>query len=456
MEQTLFVRIPSWEVSGELEVALAAHLNLLRVPNLRAAFEACREGHAAAVVLPLEWPPPGGEPSLWAFLAAHAGQTPIFLYGRAVPAEVAHKALTAGASWVFHADAPHFVEEARRRVCHLLREAELRREEQLSREVLFAAEGLAGRSAAMHEVFRRAVKASQLSNLPVLITGPRGSPRLRLASAMHRFDPYRSGKPFFALDCSGLQAILLRKETNDEARVGTEALRRHWLGLMHAAEGGTLFLDRIEALDHDLQACLLELNRTASGSSGAQELAPAVRVIAASEDRLDEAVAGGAFHRELYEWLGLFQIKLPPLRGRPEDIAAQARHVIRQMQAGRECAVIDIAPGALEVLKRLPWEGNTRQLEATIREALARKRRGGLLERADLPDSVEAALHRMAFPGPIGGTASEPARPPCEEPCGPGSVAEDYERRLLEAVLRRHPAGRPRGWKTWPSGNDPH
>jgi DNA-binding NtrC family response regulator len=393
-----------------------------------------------AVVLPLS-PPAEGERaeagSVWAFLRAFGRRTSVFLYGSRQPAEACREALQAGAQWVLNADAPGFVAELRERLVQLGRDVLLRLEEQRARAALFAERGLVGASAAWQEVFRRAILASQFRELPVLIVGGRGTPRFRLAAAIHDFDPRRSGRPFFALDCAGLGEVLAG---DGGRREGPVDVVERWQALLAAADGGTVFLDRVPELDAPLQGPLLSAVQAGlARPDGGEEPRTPVRFIAAAPRLLDEAAGAGRLDAELGHWLGLFRIEVPALCGRHNDIAAQARHALRMLQAGRERAVTDFDPAALEALQGLPWEGNTRQLERTIREALAAKERGTLLRLEDLPGWVrEASRERVR-------RAAGPQGPESEERQGPAETSpldqglEEYDRQLLDALLRRHP-----------------
>ncbi len=285
------------------------------------------------------------------------------------------------------ADSPSFLADLQGLLRNLIRVAQLRFDEQLSRESLFAERGLVGGSPAMHDVFRRALKASRFSNLPVLILGEPGTPRRLLASAIHHFDARRASAPLFALDCEVLTPPLCVGSGTNQA----EALR-HWRALLRAAHGGTVFLDHIDALapsvQHILVAALRDRRLPADGETPASSLD--VRLMAGAEFP-PEVVPGGYLDPELRAQLELFRLSLPGLRGRPQDIAAQARHILRLSQRGREQAITDIAPDALEALQRLRWEKNTSELERTLRLVVATKSRGGILTLDDFPEWVRAA-----------------------------------------------------------------
>jgi two-component system nitrogen regulation response regulator GlnG len=295
---------------------------------------------------------------------------------------------------------------------------------------LFSRFDLAGPSPAMQEVFRRAIIACQFNELSVLIEGENGTPKRRLALAILYLDPSRLRMPLFALSCAELRRLLanLRHGGRSEAPSVTE----QWQHLMRAAQGGTLFLDDIGALDPRLQQALLTVVRRPPG---------AVRVIAATELPAAELVKEGLLDEELSGWLGLIRIPLPPLRGRPEDVEAQARHFLNTTRADPGSPVTEFGPGVLEALRQQRWDGNTAQLEATLREALTAALGGTTLRLDHLPawvrrarpaEPAEPELH----PGDWVADHAEGAEHPGEQ------AATEYEGRVLRSLLRRQECGR--------------
>jgi two-component system nitrogen regulation response regulator GlnG len=279
----------------------------------------------------------------------------------------------------------------------------------------------------MQDVFRRAIKANRFDDLPVLIEGEHGTPKRRLASAILALDPSRVRMPLFALHCDGLDGLL---ETLAALSVqNNRTVAGQWDELLRTAQGGAVYLEEIGSLDRELQQALLAFVRRRPG---------AVRVIAATERPVQELVSAGRLDARLAAWLGLFRIPLPSLRGRPDDIAAQARHVLQSAAAGSAGPVTEFGPGVLAVLERLPWEGNTRQLEEVLRQALAMKRDGGPLRLDDLPAWARKVSLDAELPEPVphpGDWMDEVQG----ETGGPlDSAADQYERGLLRTLVGRH------------------
>jgi DNA-binding NtrC family response regulator len=286
-----------------------------------------------------------------------------------------------------------------------------------ARAQLFAPYDVIGDSPAMHDVFRRAMKASQFQDLPVLIEGARGTPKRRVAFAIFHLDRARVKMPFFALRCADLPRVLA---------TGGRTAADGWRDLLRVARGGTLFLDEVGDLAPEFQRILRAVARPPSAN---------VRVLAAAERPAEELVRAGRLDAELSAWLTLFRIPLPPLRGRPEDVAAQARHVLQTARAGCARAVTDFGPGVLERLQRLPWEENTRQLEALLRRALRAKRDGAILLLEDLPAWLRGVQPDGALPEPVPHPGDCIATEMSDEVNALDLAAEEYERRLLQRLL---------------------
>jgi two-component system nitrogen regulation response regulator GlnG len=419
----------------EVALALSQFGDIHRTNDFSALADACQRHMPLAVVLAIPEGRMEGCPDsrLLTFLGRLQGRTAVVLYSptRQQSSESLCAVLTAGAHHVLDADAPSFVAKLQGLLSNLIRAARLRFDQQRSQALLFAERGLVGDSPAMRDVFRRALKASRFSNLPVLIVGEPGTPRRLLAAAIHRLDARRASVPLRVLDCEDLgPPLTVSSGTNLPAAL------RQWRALLRAAHGGTVFLDHIDALapsvQHILVAALRDRRLPADGATPAGSLD--VRLMAGSEFP-PEVVPGGYLDPALRAQLELFRVRLPGLRGRPQDIAAQARHFLRLSQRGRERAITDIAPDALEALQRLRWEQNTSELERTLRLVLATKSRGGILTLEDFPEWVRAA-RTADLPEPV----PHPADAVGDELFNTSDLdidAMEYEARLRAEVLQQ-------------------
>jgi DNA-binding NtrC family response regulator len=211
----------------------------------------------------------------------------------------------------------------------------------------------------------RAARRIAAGSGPVLIAGEAGTGKRLLASLIHEWGG-RKGE-FVAINCETLTETLVeselfghRKDVSDE---GVEDQR----GAVRRAAGGTLFLDKIEELSSSNQARLLRLiERGEVQSIGALELERLdVRVIAASNGSLGEEVAQELFREDLFYRLQTFQLEIPPLRERPEDIPVLAEHFIKEALARYGQRVL-FTPEAIEAMRQLPLEGNARELQSLI------------------------------------------------------------------------------------------
>jgi DNA-binding NtrC family response regulator len=383
--------------------ALEQEMTVRRVTDLAELRRWCQGEQAPVVALPLAWERTlaraglGTDSPLLAFLREEGRRLSAVVYaalGR-LPLASYCRALAAGACRVVDEEALPPGQALRDAVLPLVEARRAQAQEQEQQREVFGRIGLIGGSPALQEVFRRVLKASRLSNFPVLIRGERGTGKRRLAEAIHLFDSRRNQQPLFRIDCSAAGRPLA------ESGAGTQR-QDFW---QEVAGGGTLLLEEIDRLEDNLQSRLLEALRQVQRAEGpaADNPGGAVRLIATACTSLEDRVMEGTFSGELYRQLQGLQIRIPPLRERPEDITAQARYFLKALQQGREQQLLDLEPQVLKTFAQLPWEGNTHQLEHLLREVLAHKEGGGLVEVADLPPSL---LEKRA-PAPPRDTASE-------------------------------------------------
>jgi DNA-binding NtrC family response regulator len=257
------------------------------------------------------------------------------------------------------------------------RAAERKRLRQEARDLRSALEGshrfdrLIGRSAAMRDVFELMRRAAS-SEVTVLISGESGTGKERVASAIH-FAGSRRQQRFVAVNCGALPEALLESELFGHVRgafTGAVSERR---GLFEEADGGTLFLDEIGELPLPMQVKLTRaLQERAIRRVGASAERPVdVRVLAATNVDLREAVAAGRFREDLYYRLNVFPIRLAPLRERREDIPPLAAHFIERSRSRYGGNVEGFTPEALAALLHYEWPGNVRELENAVERALA-------------------------------------------------------------------------------------
>jgi DNA-binding NtrC family response regulator len=228
-----------------------------------------------------------------------------------------------------------------------------------------------GRSDVMQEVFRMVDQVAQARST-VLITGESGTGKELIAKAIHESSP-RAAKPFIPVNSSNIPTELLEAELFGHTRgafTGAIAAKK---GYFEVADGGSIFLDEIGDIPPETQARLLrviqEREFTPLGDTTPRRVD--VRIIAATNVDLKEAVRQGTFREDLYYRLSVVPIELPPLRDRREDVLPLAQHFIRKYneENGRHISE-HIAPEVLALLEAYSWPGNVRELENAIERAV--------------------------------------------------------------------------------------
>lgn len=229
---------------------------------------------------------------------------------------------------------------------------------------------LIGRSAAMQEAQRLARKVAA-TDVPVLLTGETGTGKEVFAQSIHRASD-RAGKAFVAVNCSSFSRDLLESEMfGHKAGAFTGALKET-KGLFEEASEGTIFLDEIGEMAFDLQAKLLRILETGEfiKIGDTKPTRVRVRVIAATNRDLGEEIKKGNFREDLFYRLSVFQIHLPPLRERPEDIPLHIRAFVSAFADRMGKPVPTISPDYVQLLLRQPWHGNVRELRNCIERSL--------------------------------------------------------------------------------------
>src|SRR6266536_3618917 len=244
----------------------------------------------------------------------------------------------------------------------------------MSREVDRGA--IVGRSDVMQEIFR-IVEQVAPARSTILITGESGTGKELIAKAIHEASP-RANRPFVTVNSSNIPSELLESELFGHTRgafTGAVAAKK---GLFEVADGGSIFLDEIGDIPPETQVRLLrviqEREFTPLGDTSPRRVD--VRIIAATNIDLKEAVRGGMFREDLYYRLSVVPIELPPLRDRREDVLPLAQHFIRKYneENGRQVSE-QIAPDVLALMESYSWPGNVRELENTIESSSNRAQR---------------------------------------------------------------------------------
>jgi DNA-binding NtrC family response regulator len=205
----------------------------------------------------------------------------------------------------------------------------------------------------------------------VLITGESGTGKEVMAKYLHSRSK-RANRPFISINCAAIPEALLESELfGHEKGAFTGAIARR-IGKFEEATGGTLLLDEVSEMDVRLQAKLLRAiqERLIDRVGGTKPVPVDIRIIATSNRNLNDAVREGSFREDLLFRLNVVNLKLPPLRERPGDIAALSEHFVEKYAKANGLGRRALSPEARDALLRAPWPGNVRELENTLHRAV--------------------------------------------------------------------------------------
>jgi DNA-binding NtrC family response regulator len=283
--------------------------------------------------------------------------------------------------------------------------------------------GIIGDSAPIQEVMVKIEQMAPVSST-VLIQGESGTGKELVAKAIHDLSP-RRGKPFIAVNCAALPDTLLESELFGHEKGSFTGAAERRLGRFELADTGTIFLDEIGEIPPATQVKLLRVleSRTFFRVGGTQPIKVDVRVLAATNRPLREAVTLGEFRDDLYYRLNVLNIYLPPLRERREDIPLLVRRFIREFARAHDRTFRGITPEALLRLVSARWPGNVRQLRNLI-ESMVVLAPGAEIRASDIPTDI------------LEGPALLPVRVGAQSREGGGQELEFILRSLLDLKLQ--------------------
>lgn len=246
---------------------------------------------------------------------------------------------------------------------------------------------LNGTTPRMKSVFKQ-VQVIAPTTASVLITGESGTGKELVAKAIHQ-NSKRKDKPYIAINCAAIPETLLENELFGHEKGAFTGAYAQDQGCFELTDGGTIFLDEIGEMSPDMQTKLLRVleNGTFRRIGGKKELQVDVRVIAATNRNLEEAVEEGAFREDLFYRLNVFSIKLPPLRERAEDIPLLAQTFIEEFNLKTDRHVKGLTREALNTIKKYMWPGNVRELKNVIERAVI-VCQGDYIDVGDLPENL--------------------------------------------------------------------
>jgi two-component system response regulator AtoC len=258
---------------------------------------------------------------------------------------------------------------------------------------------------------------------PVLVQGETGTGKELVARACH-LASQRAGGPFIEVNCAALPASLMEDELFGHEKGAFTDARTRKVGLIEAADGGTLFLDEIGELELTLQAKLLRVleDLKVRPIGALQDRKVNVRVVAATNRDLAKEAEAGRFRSDLVYRLTVFQVRIPPLRERGDDVLLLAREFLQRLAIRYARPPLSLDDSAIDALRAYPWPGNVRELRNCLERAVLMQR-GPLLLAEDLglPDAPPAAAAQAA---------AQPAAAP--------TSLDALERSHLVAALEAH------------------
>jgi Nif-specific regulatory protein len=251
---------------------------------------------------------------------------------------------------------------------------------------------ISGTSPAMQETLRLA-RTVAATNTTVLLLGESGTGKEVVARAIHQWSP-RADQPFVAVNCVALTPDLLASELFGHEKGAFTGAIAQKKGKFELAHRGTLFLDEIGDLAPDLQAKLLRVlqDKEFQRVGGTKDLRVDVRILAATNRDLHQAIQRGAFREDLYYRLNVVSLTLPPLRDRRPDIPALVSHFLDQYCREMNRPRLGITPDALALLQAYPWPGNVREFQNTIERSVVLSP-GPVITAADFPPEIRQAFH---------------------------------------------------------------
>jgi len=284
----------------------------------------------------------------------------------------------------------------------------------------FSFEGIVGDSPQMRELFDR-VRRIAPSRATVLILGESGTGKELIARAIHQNSP-RARRPFIPLNCASLPETLLESELFGYEKGAFTGAAGRKPGRFELADGGTLFLDEIGDIPLSMQVALLRVLETREFMrvGGSEPVRVDVRLIAATNKNLEQAVAEGAFREDLYYRLKVVSLRIPPLRERTSDIPLLVKSFLAEFAEDYGRPVPRISSEAMERLTSYRWPGNVRELRNTI-ETVFLLHEGDEIGLGDLPP------HIGDFPPEKAGQ--------WVLPISPESCLEDVEKEFIRHIV---------------------
>ncbi|TKB57010.1 MAG: sigma-54-dependent Fis family transcriptional regulator [Nitrospira sp.] len=299
-------------------------------------------------------------------------------------------------------------------------------ETQIQMERFSAFDQIISQSPQMKLLKHLAAEVAQTDATTILITGESGTGKELVAQGIHAAGP-RSKGPFVALNCAGIPEQLLESELFGYQRGAFTDAKQAKPGRFQQAEGGTLFLDEIGEMSFSAQAKLLRVleNHQVDPLGDTHSIHVNIRVIAATNEDLPAQIKAGRFRLDLYYRLNVYQLRIPPLRERPEDIEPILTSFLETARRDYGCRIKGITPAALTILQGHDWPGNVRELHNVV-EGLTITCKDEMIR----PDHLPVSLRDAQSAGQNGNTEKSSL-------LAYGLSVDEMEKKMLQEALQR-------------------
>ncbi len=249
---------------------------------------------------------------------------------------------------------------------------------------LYTFHNIKSRNKKMREIFGIVKKVAE-TDVTVLLRGETGTGKELIAKAIH-FNSPRRNNSFITVNCSAIPEQLFESELFGYVKGAFTGADKDRKGRVEEADGGTLFLDEIGYIPYSAQTKLLRFleDKTFDRVGGSETISSDVRIIAATNQPLEDMIAGGTFREDVFYRLNIFPITLPPLRERLEDIPLLAEHFMEKYNTSFGRQVKRISPSVISTMMNYTWKGNVRELENIIKRAIIQTD-GDCINSIDIP-----------------------------------------------------------------------
>lgn len=321
-----------------------------------------------------------------------------------------------------------------------LKSRELSRELTLLRsEVMgkYQKDNIVGKSPQMQGIYKL-IGTLTTNDVTVLIEGETGVGKELVAKAIH-YNSFRRDKPFIVVNCAALTESILESELFGHEKGAFTGAMSQRQGKFEIAQDGTILLDEIGDISHNVQTKLLRVldDREFERVGGNQTLKMSARVIAATNTDIAAAVQAGKFREDLYYRLKVVSIYIPPLRERKEDIPLLVRHFVDIFSQEMDREIRGVDPGTMDLLLAYDWPGNVRELENILKSAIVMCR-GGVILPEHLPSRITRFPHEPGYANleaVLGDVLRE--RIVSGSPSPYNEITEYVDRFLVETVLQQ-------------------